>query len=194
MPRMNANKRECPICVPSRSSAANHVCSCCDNNHICRRSMSASSDSGTWASGDAQHSRRKCRSDRAEARLSDCVSRLCSPSIREKKLPATSDSVLRTSGLARGCGSNPDIHIVAELVGGTTVAREIIDAAIANGKSVVTANKELMALCGRRHLGPRHRRGHQPRDGSERGRRHPDSRRAARRHLRRSRHRRSTAS
>jgi hypothetical protein len=33
-------------------------------------------------------------------------------------------------------------------VGGTTVAREIIDAAIAHKKSVVTANKELMALCG----------------------------------------------
>ena len=36
----------------------------------------------------------------------------------------------------------------AELVGGTTVAREIIDAAVANKKSVVTANKELMALDG----------------------------------------------
>ena len=40
------------------------------------------------------------------------------------------------------------MHIVAELVGGTTVAAEIIDAAIANRKSVVTANKELMAACG----------------------------------------------
>ncbi|MDQ6708905.1 MAG: homoserine dehydrogenase, partial [Acidobacteriota bacterium] len=36
----------------------------------------------------------------------------------------------------------------AELVGGTAVAREIIDGAIAYKKSVVTANKELMALCG----------------------------------------------
>ena len=35
-----------------------------------------------------------------------------------------------------------------ELVGGTTVAAEIIEAAIANHKSVVTANKELMALRG----------------------------------------------
>ena len=40
------------------------------------------------------------------------------------------------------------MQIVAELVGGTTVAAEIIDGAIANGKSVVTANKELMAACG----------------------------------------------
>ena len=44
--------------------------------------------------------------------------------------------------------THPDVQIVAELVGGTTVAAEIIDAAIANRKSVVTANKELMAACG----------------------------------------------
>ena len=43
---------------------------------------------------------------------------------------------------------NPKVDVVAELVGGTGVAREIIDGAIVNGKSVVTANKELMALCG----------------------------------------------
>jgi len=43
---------------------------------------------------------------------------------------------------------HPGVQIVAELVGGTTVAREIIEAAAARGKSVVTANKELMALCG----------------------------------------------
>ncbi len=44
--------------------------------------------------------------------------------------------------------THPDVDIVAELVGGTTVAREIIEAAIQNRKSVVTANKELMALAG----------------------------------------------
>lgn len=44
--------------------------------------------------------------------------------------------------------NHPKVDIVAELVGGTTTAREIIDGAIAAGKSVVTANKELMALQG----------------------------------------------
>jgi homoserine dehydrogenase len=44
--------------------------------------------------------------------------------------------------------SHPDVHIVTEVVGGTHVAREILDAAIAHRKSIVTANKELMALCG----------------------------------------------
>lgn len=41
--------------------------------------------------------------------------------------------------------THPDIQVVAELVGGTTTAAEIIDAALSAGKSVVTANKELMA-------------------------------------------------
>ena len=48
----------------------------------------------------------------------------------------------------RAVVDDPEIAIVAELVGGTTVAAEIIEAAIARGKSVVTANKELMAQRG----------------------------------------------
>ena len=75
------------------------------------------------------------------------VKAICSRSIRrQKKLPAP-DSILRTADW-REVVAHPEVDIVAELVGGTTVAREIIDAAIAHKKSVVTANKELMALCG----------------------------------------------
>jgi len=40
---------------------------------------------------------------------------------------------------------NPDIDIVVELIGGTTIAKEVVDRAIANGKHVVTANKALIA-------------------------------------------------
>lgn len=40
---------------------------------------------------------------------------------------------------------NPEVEIVVELMGGTTVAREMILKAIANGKHVVTANKALIA-------------------------------------------------
>src|SRR5271170_5057668 len=72
------------------------------------------------------------------------VTALCSRSI---KVNPVADSILRTSDW-RQVVAHPDVDIVAELVGGTTVAREIIDAAIAHKKSVVTANKELMALCG----------------------------------------------
>ena len=79
------------------------------------------------------------------------VRALCSPSIHSKKLPdlfpGSADSVLRTADW-REVVAHPEVDIVAELVGGTGVAQEIINAAIANKKSVVTANKELMALCG----------------------------------------------
>ncbi|HKB83596.1 MAG TPA: homoserine dehydrogenase [Burkholderiales bacterium] len=39
----------------------------------------------------------------------------------------------------------PDIDIVVELIGGTRIAKDLILAAIANGKHVVTANKALLA-------------------------------------------------
>lgn len=41
--------------------------------------------------------------------------------------------------------TNPDVDIIVELIGGSTVARELVLAAIANGKHVVTANKALIA-------------------------------------------------
>lgn len=46
--------------------------------------------------------------------------------------------------------SRPEVEVVAELVGGTGAAREIVEGAIQAGKSVVTANKELMARDGLR--------------------------------------------
>lgn len=41
--------------------------------------------------------------------------------------------------------NHPDVHIVAELVGGADAAARIVESSIAAGKSFVTANKELMA-------------------------------------------------
>ncbi|MFC3606676.1 homoserine dehydrogenase [Stutzerimonas tarimensis] len=43
---------------------------------------------------------------------------------------------------------NPEIDIVIELIGGYTVARELVMRAIDNGKHVVTANKALIAVHG----------------------------------------------
>ena len=45
--------------------------------------------------------------------------------------------------------SDPDIHIVVELIGGTTIAKDILLKAIRNGKHVVTANKALLATHGK---------------------------------------------
>lgn len=44
--------------------------------------------------------------------------------------------------------NDPDIQIVVELIGGYTVARDLVMQAIRNGKHVVTANKALIAMHG----------------------------------------------
>src|SRR5450631_2925352 len=72
---------------------------------------------------------------------------VCSRSVHTKQIPAGLGDVFKTTDW-REVVAHPDVQIVAELVGGTTTAAEIIDAAIAHKKSVVTANKELMAACG----------------------------------------------
>ncbi len=72
---------------------------------------------------------------------------VCSRSVHTKNIPAALGEVTKTADW-REVVAHPEVQIVAELVGGTSVAREIVDAAIANRKSVVTANKELMAASG----------------------------------------------
>jgi len=54
---------------------------------------------------------------------------------------------------------DPRIEIVAELIGGTGLARELVMAAIENGKHVVTANKALLALHGNEVVAAAQRRG-----------------------------------
>src|SRR5437588_4570364 len=75
------------------------------------------------------------------------VTAVCSRSVDSKKLPDAMARAYRTTDW-REIVDRPDVDIVAELVGGTSIAAEIIDGAIAHKKSVVTANKELMASCG----------------------------------------------
>lgn len=75
------------------------------------------------------------------------VTAVCDLLIDAKTVPEALGPVFRTSEW-RQLVARADVDIVVELVGGTTVAAEIIDAAIAAKKSVVTANKELMGQCG----------------------------------------------
>ncbi len=74
------------------------------------------------------------------------VRAICSRSVLSNapEIAARFPDALRTADW-REAIEHPDVQVVAELVGGTTVAGEIVDAAIARGKSIVTANKELMA-------------------------------------------------
>jgi len=59
----------------------------------------------------------------------------------------SSDGILLTSKPFEVV-DNPEIEIVVELIGGTELARELVNKAIANGKHVVTANKALIARHG----------------------------------------------
>jgi len=64
---------------------------------------------------------------------------------RAKKLVA---GKARVTADAREVVRDPGVDIVIELIGGTTIARDLVLEAIANGKHVVTANKALLATHG----------------------------------------------
>jgi homoserine dehydrogenase len=62
--------------------------------------------------------------------------------------PAADTSKVRVSRDPLAVVDDPEVDIVVELIGGTTLARELVLRAIANGKHVITANKALIALHG----------------------------------------------
>jgi len=62
------------------------------------------------------------------------------------KPPGTEDATLTEDAFE--VIQNPDIDIIVELIGGYTVAKDLVLKAIANGKHVVTANKALIAIHG----------------------------------------------
>lgn len=65
-----------------------------------------------------------------------------------QKTQAIAGEGVRVTADAFEVVKDPHIDIVVELIGGTTVARELVMAAIENKKHVVTANKALLALHG----------------------------------------------
>lgn len=77
------------------------------------------------------------------------VSAVCSRGVVDDPGPAVAlhPDAFRTRDW-RDLVTRPDVDVVAELVGGTGAAREIVEASIDAGKPVVTANKELLAAHG----------------------------------------------
>src|SRR6185312_10483445 len=75
------------------------------------------------------------------------VKAVCARSFENKRLSLLAPDVIRTSNWQDVC-CHPEVDIVVELIGGTGVAAQLIEAALRAGKSVVTANKELMATRG----------------------------------------------
>src|SRR5512141_793625 len=62
------------------------------------------------------------------------VSAVCSRNAQAKELPAAYTDVFRTNDY-RELIARPDVDIVVELVGGTTVAADVMECAIAHKKS-----------------------------------------------------------
>ena len=62
--------------------------------------------------------------------------------------PACNIGVTPTTDDVFDVVNNPEIDIVVELIGGYTLAKDVVMGAIANGKHVVTANKALIAVHG----------------------------------------------
>ncbi len=72
---------------------------------------------------------------------------VCSRNVLQKKLPLFDGELIRTTNW-QDVVRDPEIDIVVELIGGTATAGHIVEEALRQRKSVVTANKELMALRG----------------------------------------------
>ena len=62
--------------------------------------------------------------------------------------PQCDTAGIAVTDYAMTVAANPDVDVVVELIGGETIARELVLAAIENGKHVVTANKALLAVHG----------------------------------------------
>jgi homoserine dehydrogenase len=67
--------------------------------------------------------------------------------VYQKKLPGLTSNVVRVTDW-REVVNDPEIDIIVELIGGTATAGQILEESLKRHKSVVTANKELMALRG----------------------------------------------
>jgi homoserine dehydrogenase len=76
-----------------------------------------------------------------------CVKAVCSRTIREKALPQFPYPVVRTTDW-QNVVAHPEIDIVVEAIGGIGTASHLIEGALRARKSVVTANKELIAIHG----------------------------------------------
>jgi homoserine dehydrogenase len=75
------------------------------------------------------------------------VKAVCSRSVEQKVLPPLGPKILRTADW-REVVRDAEVDVVVEAIGGTATASQVIESALRERKSVVTANKELMALRG----------------------------------------------
>ena len=72
---------------------------------------------------------------------------------------ALADAGVRISGDPMEVVNDPEVDVIVELIGGTTLAKSLVLRAIANGKHVVTANKALLAEHGTEIFATAHQAG-----------------------------------
>ncbi len=83
------------------------------------------------------------------ARRAGCPIRITAVADRDTALAErVTGGAARITNDAFALVKDPDIDIIVELIGGYTVAKDLVLAAIENGKHVVTANKALLAVHG----------------------------------------------
>ena len=75
------------------------------------------------------------------------VRKVCDRTFTQKSLHGLSKN--RTTKHIGDILNDPDINVVVELIGGMHPAKEIVSKAHQSGKHVITANKELIANCGK---------------------------------------------
>ncbi len=101
---------------------------------------------GTVGGGTIRVLRRNAEEIARRAGRGIVVTQAAARDLKKQRIAETTDIALTTDPFA--VVNNPEIDIVVELIGGDTVARELVQKAIANGKHVVTANKALIAKHG----------------------------------------------
>jgi len=74
------------------------------------------------------------------------LTHICNRNVERKKQPWVPSDVVWTDNVQSVL--NSDVHVVVELIGGLTPAEQIVRGALGAGKSVVTANKQLIARHG----------------------------------------------
>lgn len=98
---------------------------------------------GTVGCGAMQVLQRNKELLRRRTGIDLCVRRIAVRDVnRNRSIPLDPD-LLTTAVL--DVVDDPEVHLVVEVIGGVTVARDAVLRALAQGKSVVTCNKELLA-------------------------------------------------
>ncbi len=137
-----------------------------------------SSGAATWGLRSCNSSRQQPDTVERRTGLRLEVTRVAVRNLSAPRDVELADGVLTRD--AHAVVADPDIDLVVEVIGGIEPARQLVADALAAGKPVVTANKELLANVGAELYAAADVAGRRPAVRGRRGRRHPDRAGAAR--------------